>query len=201
VTPVTTDPRLAWTLIEPYVGHIGFACDARQPREDLALVVAIGLRETHLGTCWGYSPQGPNGRGDGGHGRGLFQIDDRGPFKYLIPPDGADWPVFVQASCACIVLAQARLELAAFRGALAPRSWEEAVACRYNAKLENVVWSLRAGRDPNLVTTPGPLAPVDPVTGKRLGDYGRDVLALRDGLRRLYPSIFPTVAGLATNHT
>lgn len=181
--PPAADPRLRWPLLEPYVGHIGFACAERG--EDMALVTAIGLRETWLGTCVGYMPKGPNGRGDGGHGRGLFQIDDRGPWKHLIPPDGSDWPVLAQARAACTVLAGARQELAEFRGALSERAWDEAVACRYNAALENVRWALRNGRDPNGVTTKGS-------SGER--DYGRDVLALRDGLRALFPSTFPLPA-------
>lgn len=195
-----TDPRLAERLWRPYVEDIALACLARVPAEDAGLVVAIWARETVFGHC-GPSfvvPAGQPvwmGRGDGGHGRGFGQIDDRGPFAYLIPADGEEWPPFIQASCTCIVLARAREELADFRGALAPRAWDEAVACRYNAKLENVRWALRNGRDPNLVTTPGPHAPVDPATGRRLGDYGRDVLALRDGLRRLYPTTFPLPAG------
>lgn len=169
------DPRLAESLWRPYVQDIALACLERSPVEDTALVVAIGLRETWLGTCPGYVPLfSHNGRGDGGHGRGLFQIDDRGPFKHLIPPDGEDWPPFVQAQAACVVLAAARDELAEFRGTSV---FEVAVACRYNAALANVQRAVRIGVDPNLVTT-----------GK---DYGRDVLALRDGLRRLYPTTFP----------
>lgn len=182
-TDPAQDPRLRWPLLQPYVGHIGFACAEFQ--EDHALVVAIGLRETWLGTCVGYLPKGPNGRGDGGHGRGLFQIDDRGPWRHLIPPDGPDWTVLDQARAACTVLAGARAELADFRGALDDRAWAEAVACRYNAALENVRAALTSGRDPNGVTTKGS-------SGER--DYGRDVLALRDGLRALYPSTFPTPA-------
>jgi hypothetical protein len=188
------DPRLRWPLLQPYSGAVGFAC--AEFGEDHALVLAIWARETTFGTCGPSFVVAPGqpiwmGRGDGGHGRGFPQIDDRGPWKHLIPPDGADWPVLDQARASCTVLAGARAELAAFRGAISERAWEEAVACRYNAALANVQWAIRNGRDPNLATTPGPYAAVDPATGKRLGDYGRDVLAMRDGLRALYPSTFP----------
>lgn len=179
----TADRRLREQLWRPYVEDVALACLDRWPHEDTALVVAIGLRETWLGTCVGYAPKGPNGVGDGGHGRGLFQIDDRGPFAYLVPPAGADWPAYIQAQCACVVLARAREELADFRGALSGWGWDQAVAARYNAALENVRWALRNGLDPDRVTT-----------GK---DYGRDVLSLRDGLRRLYPTTFPPAAGPA----
>lgn len=39
---------------------------------------ALGARETEWATAPGYAPHGdPFGRGDGGHGYGIFQIDDR----------------------------------------------------------------------------------------------------------------------------
>ncbi len=41
------------------------------------LVAAIGDRETKWGTARELSEPGPGGTGDGGHGRGLMQIDDR----------------------------------------------------------------------------------------------------------------------------
>lgn len=178
------DPRVRWSLLEAYVGMIQLACWQREKPEDPALVCAIGLRETHLGRVPGYvvAPGLPlyMGRGDGGHGRGLFQVDDRGPWRHLIPPDGVDWPPYEQAQACCTVLAGARVELADFRGALTPWAWDQAVAARYNAALENVRWAVRMGRDPDQVTT-----------GR---NYGRDVLALRDGLRQSFPSTFPTPA-------
>jgi hypothetical protein len=177
------DPRIRAELWQPYVQDIARACLAQEPHEDNALVVAIWARETHIGTCPGYAPKGPNGRGDGGHGRGLGQIDDRGPWKHLIPPDGTDWTPFEQAMATCTVLSGARQELADFRGALSPRAWDETVVCRYNAALVNVRWAITNGRDPNLVTT-----------GR---DYGRDVLALRDKLRAAFPATFPRPAAPA----
>jgi hypothetical protein len=174
------DPRLAPTLWAPYVDDIHLGCLAHEPVEDTALVVAIGLRETWLGTCPGYSPRGPNGRGDGGHGRGLFQIDDRHEFAALIPPDGQDWSVLSQAWCCAHVLARAREELSAYaRNHL----FERAVVCRYNSS--GVARAMAARLDPDSVTTRGS-------SGRR--DYGSDVLGLRDGLRRLYPSTFPPFA-------
>jgi hypothetical protein len=175
---VSADPRLAEPVWRPYVEDIALACLSREPHEDAALVVAVGIRESGLGR-W-LTPRGDhNGAGDGGHGRGLFQIDDRGPFKHLIPEPGTDWPPFIQAQAACQVLATARRELAEFKGSLTTWAWDEACACRYNSALSAVQWALRNGHSPNDVTT-----------GK---DYGRDVLAMRDGLRRLYPSTFPPI--------
>jgi hypothetical protein len=175
---VIPDPRLAEPCWRPYVEDIALACLSREPYEDAALVVAIGIRESNLGRS--LSPRGDhNGTGDGGHGRGLFQIDDRGPFKHLIPEPGVDWPPFIQVQAACQVLATARHELVEFKDSLSQGAWEEAVVCRYNSALSAVQWALRNGKSPNDVTT-----------GK---DYGRDVLAMRDGLRRLYPATFPPI--------
>jgi hypothetical protein len=187
------DLRLTEAYWQPYVQDVALACEAA--REDTVLIVAIGLRESNLGRA--LVPRGPSGRGDGGHGRGLFQIDDRGPWKHLIPADGVEWSVFEQATAACRVIAGAREELSAFQGSMGPRAWDIVVACRYNADLGNIKWALTNGRDPNCVTTPGPFAPVDPATGKRLGDYGADVIKLRDGLRATYPLTFPPLASPA----
>jgi hypothetical protein len=173
------------------VEDVALACAAREPREDTALLLAIWARETVFGTCADYEPKGLQGKGDGGHGRGIGQIDDRGEFRYLIPEPGMPWSAFQQAEAGCVVLAQAREELADFRGAVSEHDWDVAVACRYNAKLENVRYCLRSGKDPNMVTTPGPIAKVDPATGRRLGDYGRDVISLRDQLRATWPETFP----------
>ena len=172
------DPRLAESLWRPYVEDVALACLDRDPVEDTALVLAIGIRESNLGRS--LTPAGDhNGTGDGGHGRGVWQLDDRGPFKHLIPAVGEDWPPFIQAQCACQVLSTARHELAEFKDSLPTRAWDEAVACRYNSALTAVQWALRNGHSPNEVTT-----------GR---NYGRDVLALRDGLRRVYPETFPPV--------
>lgn len=197
-TSPAADPRIHEHLWAPYVQDVELACASWTPLEDTALVLAHWAREVVFGTCGPSFVVPPGlpiwmGRGDGGHGRGFPQIDDRAEFAYLIPPDGEDWPVFKQAQATCVVLAAAREDLAEFRGALSPHAWDEAVACRYNAKLENVQWAIRNGRDPNRVTTPGPLALTDPATGRKVGDYGRDVLALRDGLRALFPTRFPAV--------
>lgn len=178
-----TDPRLNPKLWAPYVDDIKRGCLALELPEDPALVTAIGLRETWLGTCRGYEPKGPNGRGDGGHGRGLFQIDDRHEFKTLIPADGADWPVSTQAWCAGTALAKARIELALF--AHSPL-FERAVACRYNSS--GVARCMIIGVDPDLCTTKGWEA------GVLKPNYGSDVLRLRDALHRLYPDTFPRLA-------
>jgi hypothetical protein len=114
-----------------------------------------------------------------GWGRGFFQIDLVGDFAHLIPTPGVDWPVFEQACAAVRVLQGARKDLAEFVGH--PR-FEQAVLCRYNAGLPYVLSAMRAGRNPDLVTTPSEVG--------KPGDYGSDVQRRRDALIARYPQTF-----------
>jgi hypothetical protein len=100
------------------------------------LLYAVGSRETNLRDV----------TGDGGHGRGVFQLDDR---SHTIPDP---FPVEQQAEIAGAML---RGLLDALDGDVV------AAACAYNAGTRRVRTALSKGRDPNSVTT-----------GK---DYGTDV--------------------------
>ncbi len=157
MTPV----RREW--VDPYrdaiaAGVASYAQKHLTPPEDQHLVAAIGLRETWLGNMPGYTPRGsPDGVGDHGHGRGFFQIDDRGPFRHLIRP--APWPVQDQVEAACEVLADARHVLRRFLNA--PR-FLLAVVCSYNAGTPAVARLMAKGWDPNRATYQG--------------DYGDDVM-------------------------
>lgn len=66
-------PRLARYALEIW-------CAAALYHVDPVVLAAILERESRGGDA--LTPQGPRGTGDGGHGRGLMQIDDRwhGPF-------------------------------------------------------------------------------------------------------------------------
>lgn len=146
-------------------GALDFACASGLPPEDPLLVAAIGLRETWLGRVKDYTPYlSPDGTGDGGHGRGYFQIDDRGPFKHLIRP--APWPLDVQAAAACEVLADARHVLAPFAGS--PK-FLLAVVCAYNVGTIDVVKIMAVDGNPNRDTTGG--------------EYGDDVLRVYAGIQ------------------
>lgn len=182
---MSPDPRLARSRWEPYAEDVALGCLSRRPREDTALVIAIGLRETWMAgrDCPGFViPYGlPDymGSGDGGHGRGIFQIDDRS-WTALLPRPDEDWRPFIQAGCACVVLAEARRSLSAWRPRLGDWHWNQAVCAAYNAGAGSVAHFLNLAQDPDRGTTGA--------------DYGRDVLRLRDGLRQLYPATFPPVA-------
>lgn len=166
------DPRDDLARLEPYLSE--FAEAALEEGEDTALLAALTLRETWAGWAPGYSPLGsPTGRGDHGHGFGLFQIDDRGPYAYL-PKGSPDASPGLQARWACKVLKDARKELARFRE---HPLFERAVICAYNAGSPRVARALQIRVDPDLCTTGG--------------DYGTDVLATKELLRVEHPDRFP----------
>lgn len=123
---------------------------------DPVLLAAIMDRETNGGDAKGYEPRGsPAGTGDGGHGRGLMQIDDRAHAAFCSGDlwRRSDFNVLYGAH----VLKEA---LYAFSGRELP------ALCAYNAGAVRVRRAMGAGRTPDSVTTGG--------------DYGTDVLSRRD---------------------
>lgn len=176
-----TDPRDDFLRLQPYLADFHEACLLEG--EDTALIAAICLRETRAGWAPGYRVPKGNPRhlgfGDSGHGFGLFQIDDRGPYAYL-PHEAPEATPYLQARWACAVLADARAELARYR---TMPVFEAAVLCAYNAGSPRVARCLREGRHPDHATTGG--------------DYGSDVMARRDRLRREHPDRFPLPGGTA----
>lgn len=101
------------------------------------LLYAVGSRETNL----------TDETGDGGHGHGVWQLDNR---SHQIPDP---FPVTLQAEIAATMLAGL---IHTFGGDLM------AAVCAYNAGAGAVAHQLARDHDPNAVTAGG--------------DYGRDVL-------------------------
>lgn len=170
------DPKSDLGRLRPWLPEFARAAEARG--EDLALLCAICLRETWAGWAPGYVPRGSaEGRGDRGHGHGLMQIDDRGPYRKHLPQPGQPWPAFSQALTACTVLADARRELAAFsKHPLFP----VAVVAAYNAGSPAVARALRKGRSPDAATAGG--------------DYATWVLRKRAELLERHPEEFRPLA-------
>jgi hypothetical protein len=190
--PRPVDPGNDFERIEPYLPD--FAEAALLEDEDVALLAAICLRETWAGWAPGYAPKGSYlGRGDHGHGRMLFQFDDRGPWSHL-PRECPEATPFLQARWACHVLDCNRKNLSDFAG---HPLYERAVVAAYNAfsfpvaayaarrDRDPVRKALVLGHDPDHVTTPGGYH------RPRRGDYGAHVLAIRDRLRAQHPDRFP----------
>jgi hypothetical protein len=169
------DPKDDLERLRPYLSD--FAEAALLEGEDCALLCAVALRETHAGWAPGYKVPAGNprhlGYGDAGHGFGLFQVDDRGPYAYL-PREAPQATPYLQARWACWVLKDAREELREFKDLPV---LEVAAICAYNAGSPAVKRQLRQGKHPDHATAHG--------------DYGSDVLRRRDELRRKHPDVFP----------
>jgi hypothetical protein len=138
------------------------------------LLIALMSRETNIA----------NIVGDGGHGRGYFQLDDRFQVEYLRGhrgcPDGTNRPrwrsalpkgrvptLYAGAKRACQLI-EANVWAAELEGVPFGHRVHFAAAA-YNAGVGNALNGWRHSRDPDLFTT-----------GR---DYGADVLARRDTLR------------------
>ncbi len=175
--------------LEPLLPVIRAVCAAED--EDPALVAAVLDRESLVGRAlqcvafperpllgWGDRRVGPGGRAKyhafGGcqADLGVAELVLRGvlPGFDLTTTEG-------QARWICRHLASSRLLLRLSFPALVGDALEEAALCAYNASIGGVVAALEEGKDPNLWTTGG--------------DYGRDVVARRDKLRRDHPGAFP----------
>jgi hypothetical protein len=63
---------------------------SREESIDPNLIYGLGDRETQWGTSRYLDVKGPGGRGDGGHGYGLMQIDDRSWGAWLAANDWRD---------------------------------------------------------------------------------------------------------------
>jgi soluble lytic murein transglycosylase-like protein len=138
---------------------------------DPLLVLAVMDRESMGG--WALTPKDARGTGDGGHGKGLMQIDDRAhPFTSC--EDDTGRLLWQQAPFnvhyACMLLARLLLH---FKGAEAP------ALAAYNAgqgRVSRALAALPPGSTPEQV-----LAACDAVTTG--GDYASDVLARREAFR------------------
>ncbi|MFF1358739.1 peptidoglycan-binding protein [Streptomyces sp. NPDC058297] len=116
----------------------------------VSLLLAVGSRETNL----------TNKVGDGGHGHGVWQRDDR----WWPIPEGYDKDVRKQAEDAAILLAANHKALG---------DWAPAVAA-YNAGLTGVKDAIKAGKSPDSVTAGG--------------DYAADVLGRLAHLQAAAPA-------------
>ncbi len=173
---MATDPGTDILRLEPHLGEIQEACLLEG--EDVALVGAIGLRETWFTWAPGYAPKGSiHGRGDHGHGFGPYQFDDRGPYAHLVR-ECPEATLYLQTRWVATALADARQELAAALGGAFMRSAlaEVATVCCFNAGSPAVVRAIRRGQHPDHATADGPDADKD-------GDYGSSVLIIRDRIR------------------
>lgn len=136
------------------------------------ILAAILKRESNNGLA--LSPPGPVGTGDGGHGRGLMQVDDRSQIQWLAAANWRDAATNINKG-AEILRGKVRYFQLASAGAGDPRPlkgdalWRAAVAA-YNAGEGRVLKTLKAGQNPDSVTAHG--------------DYGSAVLAYAQQLEQ-----------------
>jgi hypothetical protein len=138
-------PNYFWTSYRPMIEQVAARYDWLSP----SVVAGIGSRES----AWGLllSPAGPAGTGDGGHGRGLMQIDDRYHQGFIStglwrdPQASLDYAIDQVLSRSYNYLdANTTLDgVELLRGALAA----------YNAGLTNVMDAISAGYDVDYYTT------------------------------------------------
>ncbi|MGB3495908.1 MAG: SH3 domain-containing protein [Elainellaceae cyanobacterium] len=139
------NPTYYWASYKPHVEQAA----SRYSWLDASVVAGIGSRES----AWGrfLSPRGPGGTGDGGHGRGLMQIDDRYHQSFIAsgrwsnPKDNIDYAVDqVLANYYSYLDRNTTLQgRELLRGAIAA----------YNSGLSNVTRAISQGRDVDYYTT------------------------------------------------
>jgi hypothetical protein len=177
---------LELTRLLPYVALIRGAVHAIGCRVITPwLLAAIAYRETHCGFAPGYSPKGsPFGLGDGGHGYGLWQLDDRWNLQRIArvkaarKADGDEAALRLMAREALYVLIEKYAHLIDERR---PRPLKGAEARRamiaaYNAGQGPVYSLIQAGQNPDSCTTGG--------------NYSAWVLAKEAALQAAAPTLF-----------
>lgn len=134
------------------------------------VLAGIMCRETQGGLSPLLDAQGPEGRGDGGRGHGLMQLDDRSFPEFIRSGNWRDPAKNIEFGA--LVLRKKRLWLERVLGQTGiTTDLERAAISSYNVGEGNVLKSLKAGRD------------VDARTAH--GNYSRDVLRLAELYRTL----------------
>lgn len=113
-----------------------------------AVLMAIAMRETN----------GTNIMGDGGHGHGMMQIDDRSFPEWTRQWKASGMPVDDNIRKGAAVLASKRAYVESKRPDLPAGDLEYASIAAYNTGEGNVVKSIAAGRSPDATTTGGDYA-------------------------------------------
>lgn len=129
---------------------------AKEQNVDPMLIVALGERESRWGDA--LTPKGPGGTGDGGHGRGLMQIDDRSHADWLAANDWTDPLVNIRGGVKIFMAAYNFMKAKGLQG----EQLMQAAAAAYNAGAGRVWQAVATSKSPDSVTTGG--------------DYGSDVV-------------------------
>lgn len=138
------------------------------------LIVAVMERESHSGEA--LTPPGPSGTGDGGHGRGLMQLDDRtkgGKLHGAVIADGRWTDPYWNLTAAVVDHLKPDQAFFVAKGLTGDAQLRATIAS-YNAG-PGAVWSrIQAGQDPDAATTGG--------------DYSADVLSRLASISQAFQS-------------
>lgn len=136
------------------------------PWISVSLLLAIVSRETWWGWAPGYRPKGsPAGKGDGGHGHGFFQIDDRSHGVFLRTGQWKEFEAAARYAIEKVLLANFNYLRPKFPG-LSDSDISRAAIAAYNCGAGHVRKALNSGG----------MATVDSRTAGH--DYSGDVLEL-----------------------
>jgi hypothetical protein len=118
--------------LDPYLATVIRAADEAGVHR--SILAAIGFRESHFTWAPGYTPKGnPRGKGDAGHGHGIWQIDDRTWGDWLKKNDWGDPLVNARKACSILRDNYGYLKLLAAMPAVPPATFERIVIAAYNA--------------------------------------------------------------------
>jgi hypothetical protein len=152
------DARLTTELAEAALYRAIVADAVEQHKLHPAILGGIGSRESRWGLA--LSPPGPSGVGDGGHGRGLMQIDDRAHPAFTSSDAWRDPKKNIDYACRIL---NASLDVIGRRTDRVGEELLRAGIAGYNCGPGNVLKALQQGRS------------VDYFTAGR--DYSSDVLS------------------------
>jgi hypothetical protein len=165
-----TGPDAARAHLTAVLAHLeAIQSSAARHGLDPAIVAAVISRETGGNPRWCLPP--PRGQlGDGGHGHGPMQIDDRSFPDWCSRWRAGELDVADGIEQGCEVLASKLAEVARLAASALPvQLWLQAGIAAYNCGSGRAVRALAKGADPDLCTTGS--------------DYSKDVLAQAEVFR------------------
>ena len=144
---------------------------ASQYRHRPEVLAGIMMRETAGGTSHLLDCIGPAGRGDGGHGHGLMQIDDRSFPEFCAGENWKDPGKNIHFGALVLRNKRAYLSARLLGYQITDEELERAVVAAYNAGEGRVLKTVLEGRDPDAVTAHS--------------NYSREVLRLAEVYRTM----------------
>lgn len=163
--------------LAPYLADIKLACS--ETGEDPVRFAALILRESGAGEF--LTPKGPGGTGDGGHGHGLCQIDDRTWGPWLRANDWQKPLVSFRQGCLILRNDRSYLKSLVSMPGVAGEMFERTVYAAYNCGPTSARRGLSLHNDPDYFTW-------HPKTATK-GDYSEWIWNKAVAVRARYPEL------------